>query len=1016
MPSASPTAATSPTTVAAAADTSVATPATTEPVAASTPTPLTSTGTDASSGTTVGNAGQSQTVHGNVQVSGASAGGGKGPVSARNSNVVGVVDAGGASSQSGVAVVLAPTAAPGASAAPTSSSLVTAASGNAVAQGVTAQNTVNNVGVGVVGVVGANQSTVSVQSNTTVGVQDVGAANARSGEAWSASGTPVPAAVAGSPVPAGAPAVSSASTATGYAPQTSLANTLESSQTVAGAAATAVTVVQNQQATINTQAGAAAWSGAACAAPCAQPAAGAGAAAATPGNAQAATGAANAQGLVAQNTVNTTAQANVHVGGQNFAPIQVVIDAVTYIFNGGSASAASGTAVAGSGAGAAQASGAAATPASSGAAEATGAQVTNKVDLRSTASVHVTGNNYNPINLILNMAVQLVSQGMGVARSGDAQAGMGANGAGANSGSAHATGLQVLNLVNLFATANVDVDGNNYAPISVYINFNTNIQNEGRAVAVSGAAHAGSGAGTGSGGSGSSGAGSSSGGGSPQSSGSGSGSATSSGSGSGSIGAASGAAIAVSHSDNVTINSAQVANANGSGHPNLPAASSSAPAPLLNQGWDPQTGRPISSSGTTPLSIPGLNSLSGDAIGTGMSTTVVENNVQITRCADPGVSCTATNNAAVAVVQHDTRSAPPAGGPNDGSGSAPGSDSSSNQPMGVSAGSGSAFVDATPTPKTKPASNGSGYGDASQGQSTNSRNSGGGNGGGGGGGSGSDGSGIDYAARIYGHTVNVNPWDRLPGRRLPPMPRQKRRAPATGLTVRVGQQTGWPGVEELPLPDQDTGQVAAEVPMQDAAPATSGATRSVTGGSSSARGDSGRAPSAVAAQAGDDLPPLPLVDVDPWSQFPGAERLPMPNQAARATLASAPTQADGAAQDGAGLASQPPAGPSAPAANFLGILLTLLGVVVAVGGSVLGGTPQGRLWFSTQLAALIGLLQSGQGRILSGGGWVAARGLGLLATPRRMAASLRFGRTWLAHQGIRTLAILRLTLGLLRIW
>src|SRR6185369_6398577 len=75
--------------------------------------------------------------------------------------------------------------------------------------------------------------------------------------------------------------------------------------------------------------------------------------------------------------------------------------------------------------------------------------------------------------------------GAGFATSGDAQGGGGAGGA--SSGSVSATGLQVFNLVNMWADTSVDIEGNNYAPITVYIRFNTNIENYGAAGAQSGA-------------------------------------------------------------------------------------------------------------------------------------------------------------------------------------------------------------------------------------------------------------------------------------------------------------------------------------------------------------------------------------------------------------------------------------------------------------------------------------------------------------------------------------------------
>ena len=81
----------------------------------------------------------------------------------------------------------------------------------------------------------------------------------------------------------------------------------------------------------------------------------------------------------------------------------------------------------------------------SGSASATGAQVQNNVDLRSSAAVKVNGNNYNPINIMLNLAASLTNWGVGLASSGDAQSSGGGGGT-ASSGASNATGLQVLNL------------------------------------------------------------------------------------------------------------------------------------------------------------------------------------------------------------------------------------------------------------------------------------------------------------------------------------------------------------------------------------------------------------------------------------------------------------------------------------------------------------------------------------------------------------------------------------------
>ena len=122
------------------------------------------------------------------------------------------------------------------------------------------------------------------------------------------------------------------------------------------------------------------------------------------------------------------------------------------------------------------------------------ANVQNNVDLASSASVRVNGDNYSPINMVLQLAADLVNWGIGRATSGDAQVASDGTGAGtATSGPATAQGLAVVNVVRLWADANVDVEGNNYAPITIQIHFRTTIDNRGLAVARTGNVLAGTG-------------------------------------------------------------------------------------------------------------------------------------------------------------------------------------------------------------------------------------------------------------------------------------------------------------------------------------------------------------------------------------------------------------------------------------------------------------------------------------------------------------------------------------------
>ena len=256
-----------------------------------------------------------------------------------------------------------------------------------------------------------------------------------------------------------------------------------------GAATTApITIAPGQQLVSVTNGGTAtATSGAACAgAPCAAnqtSPTGAG------GTSQSASGAADARGLVARNQVTTDATVAVRVHGQNFAPITVVIDSIAHIFNLGVAQSTSGDSTTG---GSATTTGPVSgqASASSGSAQASGAVVQNQIAMSSSAQVEVHGDNYSPINIVLDLAANLVNWGIGWAKSGDAQAQDGGAGAGANdsatSGAASARGLQVFNLISMWADATVDIDGDNYAPITVDVHFRSNIDNRGLAVSQTG--------------------------------------------------------------------------------------------------------------------------------------------------------------------------------------------------------------------------------------------------------------------------------------------------------------------------------------------------------------------------------------------------------------------------------------------------------------------------------------------------------------------------------------------------
>ncbi|MDQ3701305.1 MAG: hypothetical protein M3442_10330 [Chloroflexota bacterium] len=430
----------------------------------------------------------------------------------------------------------------------TNSSQTTAGSGAAAAIGVNAQNAVTNSSQAAVLVNGANQAPVSVVSSNKVVIQDTGTADVTSGSALGKGGaanlsagaviTPLATATGGivnptataNPVATGPQ--SQASTATGLTSTNTLADAQTNAIAVpagAGAAGTPVSVAINQTADVTAGGWSTANSAPTCAgAPCAgatpagtaAPVAAGTAAGAAAGPAgvtvtnetvaQSSSGAAQAQGLKAQNAVTTNGSANVHVGGNNYGVIQVVIDTVTRIVNWGRAVAGSGDATATggaattdlqSGAGAPMAGAANGTDmnAASGNADATGARVSNQVDLRNSTTVRVAGDNYSPIDVVVRLAVNLYNWGSGRASSGDSQAtGQAANASGAGggtanrsgtsatSGAANATGLDVQNVVNLGADVYVDVAGNNYGNITLRLIFDTTIHNRGEADASSG--------------------------------------------------------------------------------------------------------------------------------------------------------------------------------------------------------------------------------------------------------------------------------------------------------------------------------------------------------------------------------------------------------------------------------------------------------------------------------------------------------------------------------------------------
>jgi hypothetical protein len=596
------------------------------------------------------------------------------------------------------------------------------------------------------------------------------------------------------------------------------------------------------------------------------------------GTTQASSGASSAQGLTAQNTVNTNASVSVKVAGQNFAPIQVIVNSITQIFNWGVGSATSGDATAaGSGK---PASGSGGQVAASGSAQATGAQVQNTVDLRSSASVTVLGDNYNPINIVMNLAANLVNWGAGLANSGDAKASGSGGGGTASSGSATANGLLVLNLVSMWADASVDIEGNNYAPITINITFNTNIDNRGYAGASSGNVAAGSTA---------AGGGSAS---APVPSGT-----TSSSSNSGTTSRSrSGDALAISNSSNTAIVSSQISSANGSRAidstvvgtmlRNLPTGNWS---PFVNQAADP---------GAAPVLIAGADSRSGDSTAIGLRSSVNQTNSQIAACSDPGVSCVATNSETHFVTVKDS--------PNN---AATVDDSGKPGPPGTHSTTAFSGVNVTPTPTPSARSSASNGGADSSSSSSSSSSF-----------SFSSQSSVGprhtrvvFGSRTFemppdGHTVVVDLWDQWPGRRLPPMPNMVRNSPTTHtVTASLG---GWPGADELPLPDPQA-QPAADDVIPPPRRGTATTTVSRPGMRS---GD-------VAAEADtDEYPPLDVRVFDLYG-WPDALAMPLPQQRIPAPVIAADqtsTTVDSTVADSS--SPPPPDAGTTPIAMVLGLI------------------------------------------------------------------------------------------------
>jgi hypothetical protein len=480
-----------------------------------------------------------------------------------------------------------------------------------------------------------------VQSAATTNITDTGVASAQSGSA-DAGVTGAQPVVVASPAPATGPS-SGPAVSTGLTTSPSVGNQFQVSRVVPGGTTSSdpVNITQTQLATVFTGGSGVAASGAGCGGPaCATSSAAAPSGATATQPTQAVSGPGIAQGLVADNTVTTQATASVSVAGRNFALIQVVMDAVTRIANWGSASAVSGAASSSSGpaSGPAHGSAVSGSPAASGATQALGAQVHNQIDLSSSTNVRVTGDNHNPINVVLNLAASLLNLGIGVARSGDAQtsatSSQASGVASATSGSAAATGLAVQNAVNLQADASIQVDGDNYAPISIAIHFDTAVDNRGWAQASTGAAQAGATP-------------------APPSNG---------GAGSGHTTARSGPATVIGDMVKVNAVSVQSANANGVSKagqtPDSQASASAAAVPAGATTAAPQKQSPPDPA--APSSTPsGAHATSGAALASGIETSANVLNIQTSACTTPATGCAAANSSSVVVQVEPAASADP---------------------------------------------------------------------------------------------------------------------------------------------------------------------------------------------------------------------------------------------------------------------------------------------------------------------------------------------------------------------
>jgi hypothetical protein len=390
---------------------------------------------------------------------------------------------------------------PGPAATEDHPSLVVSHSGAADASGIQATNDFSNHQTADVHIHGINDAPVSVQNAYAITVDDVSAASATSGPAWAIRGIDAPPPSVALPrLPTSAPIVASPtpSPVTGLTAVNTFASSVDQTRIVPGASpamptATVSPIALSQsQALSVSAAGRADVNGVAqCSAPdchdvqplSTQTQTGL----ATPTGRYAASGAAVARGLDAHNQVTSDTDVHVSIGGNNYAPIQVIVESISHVVNFGVGSAKSGTSMAAQGASDAY-------PSQSPDVAATGADVRNDISQRSSSSIHVTGDNRNPISVAIDWVVDVVNRGFSTTRSADAVAttlnGAVATSAPTNelamSGASRSSGLLVTNHIELFSSVSIDIDGSNYAPINVRIDLLTNVINLGEANATSG--------------------------------------------------------------------------------------------------------------------------------------------------------------------------------------------------------------------------------------------------------------------------------------------------------------------------------------------------------------------------------------------------------------------------------------------------------------------------------------------------------------------------------------------------